>query len=113
VRGGDLKAVQGDEQVLCVESLSAAASALHSCEQVGMRAGLIHDVFSAYQAVEDDDINVFCLGGKVIGPALAWELSQTFPTAHFSGAPRHQRRLAEVQALEEQEVAAQATAGEK
>ena len=79
----------------------------------GMRAGLIHDVFSAHQGVEDDDMNVFCLGGKVIGPALAWELIQTFLTAHFSGAPRHQRRLAEVQALEKQEVAAQATAGEK
>ena len=79
----------------------------------GVRAGLIHDVFSAHQGVEDDDMNVFCLGGKVIGPALAWELIQTFLAAHFSGAPRHQRRLAEVQALEGQEVAAPATAKEK
>jgi ribose 5-phosphate isomerase B len=77
---------------------------------VGVRAGLIHDVFSAHQGVEDDDMNVFCLGGKVIGPALAWELIQTFLAAHFSGAPRHKRRLAEVQALEKQEVATQADA---
>ena len=66
----------------------------------GARAGLIHDVFSARQGVEDDDMNVFCLGGKVIGAALALELTETFLNAHFSGAPRHRRRLAKVQALE-------------
>jgi len=87
---------------------SIAANKIH-----GARAGLIHDVFSAHQGVEDDDMNIFCLGGKVIGPALAWELIQTFLAAHFSGAARHQRRVAKVQALENQEVAAQATAGEK
>ena len=65
-----------------------------------MRAGLIHDVFSAHQGVEDDDMNVLCLGGKVIGSALALELVQTFLRAHFSGAARHQRRLAKVAALE-------------
>ena len=70
----------------------------------GVRAGLIHDVFSAHQGVEDDDMNVFCLGGKVIGPALAWELIETFLAAHFSGAERHQRRLAKVQALVNQKV---------
>jgi len=70
----------------------------------GVRAGLIHDVFSAHQGVQDDNMNVFCLGGKVIGPALAWELIETFLVARFSGAPRHQRRLAKVQALENQEV---------
>ncbi len=66
----------------------------------GIRAGLIHDVFSAHQGVEDDDMNILCLGGKVIGSALALELVQTFLHAHFSGAARHQRRLAKVQALE-------------
>ena len=55
----------------------------------GVRAGLIHDVFSAHQGVEDDDMNVFCLGGKVIGSALACELIETFLAAHFSGAERH------------------------
>jgi ribose 5-phosphate isomerase B len=49
-------------------------------------------------------MNVFCLGGKVIGPALAWELIEAFLNARFSGAPRHQRRVAKVQALEKQEV---------
>ena len=66
----------------------------------GVRAGLIHDVFSAHQGVEDDDMNVFCLGGKVIGSALAWELIETYLAARFSGAERHQRRLAKVRALE-------------
>lgn len=67
----------------------------------GVRAALIQDGFSAHQGVEDDDMNVFCLGGKVIGAALAQELIGTFLTAQFTGAPRHRRRLAKVQALED------------
>jgi ribose 5-phosphate isomerase B len=70
----------------------------------GVRAGLIHDVFSAHQGVEDDDMNVFCLGGNVIGASLAWELIETFLAAQFSGAPRHRRRVAKVQALETRKV---------
>lgn len=66
----------------------------------GVRAALIHDVFSAHQGVEDDDMNIVCLGGNVVGPALAWELIQTYLAAHFSGAERHRRRLAKVRALE-------------
>jgi ribose 5-phosphate isomerase B len=66
----------------------------------GVRAGLIHDVFSARQGVEDDDMNVFCLGGEVIGSALALELVETFLAAHFSGAARHRRRLEIVHELE-------------
>ena len=66
----------------------------------GVRAGLIHDVFSAHQGVEDDDMNMICLGGKVIGSALAMELVERFLRAHFSGAARHKRRLAKVRALE-------------
>jgi ribose 5-phosphate isomerase B len=69
----------------------------------GVRAGLIHDVFSAHQGVEDDEMNVFCLGGKTTGSAVAWELVETFLSAHFSGAERHQRRIAKVHALENQQ----------
>jgi ribose 5-phosphate isomerase B len=68
----------------------------------GVRAALIHDVLSAHQGVEDDGMNVFCLGGKVIGPGLAWELIETFLTSYFSGATRHRRRVARAQALENQ-----------
>jgi ribose 5-phosphate isomerase B len=61
---------------------------------------LIHDVYSAHQGVEDDDMNVFCLGGKVIGSELAIELVEVFLSARFSGALRHRRRLAKVETLE-------------
>lgn len=66
----------------------------------GVRACLIHETFSAHQGVEDDDLNMICLGGLVVGHALAWELVQTFLVARFTGAERHLRRLAKVQALE-------------
>ena len=65
-----------------------------------VRACLIHDTFSAHQGVEDDDLNLICLGGQVVGHALAWELVQGFLAARFSGAERHRRRLAKVAALE-------------
>jgi ribose 5-phosphate isomerase B len=66
----------------------------------GVRACLIHEVFSAHQGVEDDDLNVICLGGLVIGHGLALELVETFLAARFSGAERHRRRLAKVAELE-------------
>ena len=66
----------------------------------GVRAALINDVFSARQGVEDDDMNMICLGGKVIGPALALELIKVFLAARFSNADRHRRRVGKVAALE-------------
>ena len=66
----------------------------------GVRACLIHETFSAHQGVEDDDMNVICLGGLVVGQALAWDLVKTFLAARFSGAERHRRRLAEAAQLE-------------
>lgn len=65
----------------------------------GVRACLVHESFSAHQGVEDDDLNLICFGGLVVGHALAWELTQTFLAARFSGAERHRRRLAKVAAL--------------
>lgn len=84
---------------LCGSGVGASVAAN---KVAGVRAGLIHDVFSAHQGVEDDDMNVLCLGGKVIGSSLAQELIETFLNAHFSGAPRHRRRLAKVRALEDE-----------
>ena len=69
----------------------------------GVRAALVHEVFSAHQGVEDDDMNVICLGGRVVGSALAWDLVRTFLAARFSGAERHRRRLAKVARLEHKE----------
>jgi ribose 5-phosphate isomerase B len=69
----------------------------------GVRAALITDSFSAHQGVEDDDMNVMCLGGRVTGYALAWDLVQMFLSAHFKGDERFSRRLAKVAALEREE----------
>jgi len=66
----------------------------------GVRAALITDPFSAHQGVEDDDMNVMCIGGRVIGHALAWDLVQTFLNARFKGAERFKRRLDKIAALE-------------
>lgn len=66
----------------------------------GVRACLIEDNFSARQGVEDDNMNLICLGGRIEGPELAWELIQTFLKAKFSGAARHVRRLGKVAELE-------------
>ncbi|MGO8766455.1 MAG: RpiB/LacA/LacB family sugar-phosphate isomerase [Limisphaerales bacterium] len=66
----------------------------------GVRACLIEDNFSARQGVEDDNLNLICLGGRIEGPELAWDLIQTFLKAEFSEAPRHVRRLGKVAALE-------------
>jgi ribose 5-phosphate isomerase B len=67
----------------------------------GVRAALVHDVFSAHQGVEDDDMNVICFGGRVLGSALAWDLTEAFLAARFNNAERHQRRLKKVTALED------------
>ena len=66
----------------------------------GARACLCHDTYSAHQGVEHDDMNILCLGARVIGPALADELVRSFLGARFSGAARHKRRLQKIGALE-------------
>ena len=68
----------------------------------GIRAALIHDHFSARQGVEDDHMNVLCMGARTVGPAVAWDLVQTFLAAEFSQAPRHLRRLGKIASLEAQ-----------
>ena len=66
----------------------------------GVRAGLIMDHFSARQGVEDDHMNIICMGGRTVGPSVAWDLTQTFLAAEFSQAERHLRRLGKVASLE-------------
>lgn len=66
----------------------------------GVRACLIEDHFSAKQGVEDDNLNIICVGARIQGPELAWDLVQTFLGAKFSQAPRHLRRLFKVSELE-------------
>ncbi len=68
----------------------------------GIRAGMCHDTYSAHQGVEHDNINVLCLGARVIGPELMLEVVRTFMAARFTGEERHRRRLGKILALEQQ-----------
>ncbi|HXS58805.1 MAG TPA: RpiB/LacA/LacB family sugar-phosphate isomerase [Hanamia sp.] len=79
---------------------SGVGAAIAANKVAGVRAALINDHFSAHQGVEDDDMNLICLGGRVTGFAAATELVDAFLKAEFSGAERHVRRIKKVQMLE-------------
>lgn len=83
--------------LLCGSGVGACVAAN---KVTGIRAGVCHDTYSAHQGVEHDDMNVLCLGGRIIGPELVKELVPTFLKAHFSGEERHLRRLSKVKAME-------------
>jgi ribose 5-phosphate isomerase B len=95
------RAVAGGEVERGIALCSSGVGASIAANKVrGVRAALIHDDYSAHQGVEDDDMNIICLGSLVIGFAQACELVRSFLAARFSGAERHRRRLAKVAALE-------------
>ena len=71
----------------------------------GIRAGMCHEVYSAHQGVEHDNMNVLCFGARTIGPELMLDLLRTFMAARFTGEERHLRRLAKIREIEEQELA--------
>jgi len=73
---------------------------------VGIRAGICHDTYSAHQGVEHDDMNVLCLGSRVIGDELAREIATAFVNAKFSGEERYLRRLTKVEAMERRDAEA-------
>jgi ribose 5-phosphate isomerase B len=79
---------------------SGAGAAIAACKFPGIRAAVCHDTYSARQAVEHDDMNVLCLGSRVIGPALARTLIDAFLAASFSGEERHMKRLAKIDKIE-------------
>jgi ribose 5-phosphate isomerase B len=83
--------------VLCGSGVGACIAAN---KLKGVRAGVCHDTYSAHQGVEHDDMNVLCLGARIIGPALARELVLAFLNAQFSGEERHQRRVDKVHQIE-------------
>jgi len=83
--------------LLCGSGVGACVAAN---KIAGIRACLCHDTYSAQQGVEHDDMNILCLGARVIGPALAVELVESFLRARFSGEARHRRRLGKIAALE-------------
>ena len=79
---------------------SGVGAAIAACKFPGIRAGVCHDAYSARQAVEHDDLNVLCLGSRVIGPSVARLLADTFLAATFSGHARHVTRLEKIDAIE-------------
>jgi len=81
---------------------SGVGTSIAANKFAGIRAAVCHDTFSAHQGREDDDLNVLCLGGRVIGRALAQEIVTTWLAAEFSGLERHQRRLDKVIASEKE-----------
>ena len=91
---------RADRAVLLCGSGAGACVAANKFK--GVRAATCHDPFSAHQCVEDDDVNVLCLGARIIGPELAVELVRRYIGANFSGYARHKRRLGKIAAFEEQ-----------
>lgn len=79
---------------------SGAGVAVAASKFPGIRAAVCHDCYTARQAVEHDDVNVMCLGSRVVGPALARSLVETFLGAAFTAEERHLRRLAKIDAIE-------------
>jgi ribose 5-phosphate isomerase B len=79
---------------------SGVGAAVAACKLAGIRAAICHDVYSAHQGVEHDDMNVLCLGSEVVGPSVARELVEAFLAARFDGGERYVARLEKVAAME-------------
>jgi ribose 5-phosphate isomerase B len=82
---------------------SGAGVAVAATKMVGIRAATVSDTYTAHQAVEHDDVNVLCLGARVIGPELAADILRAYAAATFTGEERHVRRLKKVMAIERAE----------
>jgi ribose 5-phosphate isomerase B len=80
---------------------SGAGVSIAATKFPGIRAAVVHDCYTAHQAVEHDDMNVLCLGARVIGAALAWDIVTAFLSARFSGEERHARRLGKINSIEQ------------
>jgi ribose 5-phosphate isomerase B len=96
--GEVIQAGEADRGVLvCGSGVGASVAA---CKLAGIRAAVCHDVYSAHQGVEHDDMNVLCLGSEVIGPSLARDLVKGFLGATFDGGERYVRRLEKIEEME-------------
>ena len=80
---------------------SGVGASVAACKMAGIRAAICHDVYSAHQGVEHDDMNVLCLGSEVVGPSLAADLVRTFLAARFDGGERYVARLEKIRRMEE------------
>jgi ribose 5-phosphate isomerase B len=81
---------------------SGVGASVAACKLAGIRAAIAHDVYSAHQGVEHDDMNVLCLGSEVVGPSLAVDLVRAFLRAQFDGGDRYVERLRKIEAMERQ-----------
>jgi ribose 5-phosphate isomerase B len=79
---------------------SGAGVAVAACKFPGIRAAVAHDTYTGHQCVEHDKVNVLCLGGRVVGPALAADIIKAYLAADFTGEDRHERRLAKIDGIE-------------
>jgi ribose 5-phosphate isomerase B len=79
---------------------SGVGASVAACKLPGIRAAVCHDVYSAHQGVEHDDMNVLCLGSGVVGPSLAADLIRAFLGARFQGGEPYERRLQKIEAME-------------
>ncbi len=96
--GAALKDGRAERGILvCGSGVGASVAA---CKIAGIRAAICHDIYSAHQGVEHDDMNVLCLGSEVIGPSLAADLVRAFLAARFDGGERYVQRLEKVAAME-------------
>ena len=96
--GRAIQAGTADRGVLvCGSGVGASVAA---CKMTGIRASVCHDTYSAHQGVEHDDMNVLCLGGRIVGIELALEIVRAYLGATFTNEPRHRRRVDEVLAIE-------------
>lgn len=90
----------GDVERGIVVCGSGAGASIAAGKIISIKAATVHDVYTAHQAVEHDGLNVLSLGARVVGPELAWEITEAFLSAEFSGEERHLRRLAKVDELD-------------
>lgn len=100
------RALDGGAERAVLVCGSGAGVSVAATKLPGVRAATVHDGYMAHQSVEHDDLNVLCLGARVIGPELAGDVARAFAAASFSGAERHVRRLGQVAALERDGVTA-------
>jgi len=79
---------------------SGVGASIAACKMSGIRASVCHDTYSAHQGVEHDDMNVLCLGGRIVGIELALDIVRAYLRASFTNEPRHRRRVDKVMAIE-------------
>jgi ribose 5-phosphate isomerase B len=99
-REGALAVRNGEAERAIVVCGSGAGVAVAACKVPGIRATSVCDTYTAHQCVEHDDVNVLCLGARVVGPELAADILRVFLAAQFTGEERHVRRLGKIAAIE-------------